>query len=303
MISNILIVKHNQRGIALIQVLLISAIISILAIHFSFTAREQLATATAFEQRVKTTQMIKTVQSKIIYTLLTQHSIKQPKNVFPSSGSWNFYGKPFILEQTENTKILAAIQDNSGLLSQQYIASPYWTKVLKNMGFTSDIIRRKQGIIKDWQDKDNSSWLLGNTEPSVLENGHKYRNQAIQLPQEIEWFFEQQPQKLNIIKQISTPYAMVGFNPMNAPETLINLFFEPEIATLIIRERENNTLTRKQIIRWLGDDYDNVIISLFHGTQFKITTQVSFADVQLQETLEIQLQPSENEPVLILARY
>ena len=96
---------------------------------------------------------------------------------------------------------------------------------------------------------------------------------------------------------------MVGFNPMNAPKLLIELFFEPSIAALIINNREEKTLTRKQILSILGDDFDDVIMSLFQGIQFKITTQVSYFDVQLQETIEVQLQPSENEPFLILARY
>jgi len=294
---------HKEQGIALIQVLLISAIISILAIHFSYTAREQIAIATAFEQRIKATQALKSAQSKMIYTLLTQNTFEQPNNTFPSSEPWNFYGKPFTLAQTENSKIVVSIQDNNGLLSQQYIKSPFWTKVLEKMGFDSLQAKKKQGLIKDWQDKNLTSWLIGNSEPKTLENGQAYRNQAIQLPQEIEWFFEQETQTLNLIKQISTQYAMVGFNPMNAPEPLLHLFFEPAIATLIIEQRDRNILTRKQIINFLGDDYDNVIMTLFQGVQFKITTQVSFADVQLQETIEIQLQPSENEPILILARY
>lgn len=293
---------HKQSGIALIQVLLISAIITILAIHFSYTARNQVAIASALEQRVKAIQLLKSAQSKIIYTLLTENKVELPSDVFPNSEPWNFYSKPFILDQTEKTKILVAIQDSNGLLSQQYIGSPHWTKVLTNMGFTDNEVKEKQRIIKDWQDKDTNSTLMGDTESSVLANGQRYRNQAIQLPQEISWFFEQQ-QKLNVIKQISTHYVIVGFNPMNAPDVLLNLFFQPTIATLIIQQREDKTLTRKQMITLLGDDYDDVIMSLFLGTQFKITTQVSFGDVTLQETLEVKIQPSENFPVLILARY
>ena len=301
--SKIRLEMNKQRGVALIQVLLISTIISILAIHFSFTAREQIAIATAFEQRIKATQALKTAQSEIIYTLLTQNSFVQPSNIFPSSEPWNFYGKSFTLDKTENSQIIVSIQDNNGLLSQQYIQSQFWTKVLERMGFDNDKAKRKQGIIKDWQDKDDSSWLIGNVEPKKLTNGQKYRNQAIQLPQEIEWFFEQELKKLNLIKQISTLYAVVGFNPMNAPETLLMPFFEPEVATLIIKQRDNNTLTRKGMINFLGDDYDSITVSLFQGVQFKIIIQANFADVQIQETIEIQLQPSETEPILILARY
>jgi len=294
---------YRQSGIALIQVLLISAIISILAIHFSYTARDQIAIASTLEQRIKATQLLKSAQSKIIYTLLTENNFKQPFDAFPDSEPWNFYSNSFILEQTEDSKILVAIQDLNGLLSQQYIGSPFWTKALTNMGFTSNEVKNKQRLIKDWQDKDSNSSFIGDTENSQLENGQDYRNQAIQLPQEIDWFFEQEQQKLNVVKQISTHYSIVGFNPMNAPEILLRLFFQPEIAEVLIRQRENNALTRQQMITILGSDYDDVTMSLFLGVQFKIITQVSFGDVKLQETLEVQLQPYENVPILILARY
>lgn len=293
----------KQQGIALIQVLLISTVISILAIHFSFTAREQVAIATAYDQRVKATQALKSAQSKIIYTLLTQNGFEQISDVFPSSEIGNLYGKPFILEQTGNTKILVSIQDNNGLLSQQYIKSQLWTRVLDRMGLDSSYRKQKQGIIEDWQDKDKNSWLLGNAEPQVLENGQRYRNQAIQLPQEIAWFFEKEPVQLNMVNEISTHYSVVGFNPMNAPTQLLELYFNPQIASLIIKKREDRTLTRNEMIDLLGDNFDDVIMSLFQGTRFKIIVQIDFLDVQLQETIEVQLQPNKREPFLIFARY
>jgi len=293
----------QQQGVALIQVLLISTIITILAIHFSFTAREQIAIATAFEQRVKATQALKTAQNKIIFTLLTQNNFKQQNNVLPNSELWNFHGKPFVLEKNENIEVTVAIQDNNGLLSQQYIKSQYWTKVLERMGLDSEQVKRKQGEIADWQDKNDTSWLMGDSEPRSLENGQEYRNKAIQLPQEIDWFFEQEPQYLPLIKQISTQYSVVGFNPMNAPNILLELFFEATIARLIIEKRDQHTLTRQQMFNYLGDEYDSVIMTLFQGVKFKITIQVKLADVQMQETIEVELQPNKNEPILIFSRY
>jgi general secretion pathway protein K len=293
----------KQKGIALIQVLLISAIISILAIHFSYTARDQIAIAASLEQRVKATQLLKSAQSKIIYRLLTEHDFSSPSDIFPNSEPWNFYNNAFVVQQSENSKITVAIQDNNGLLSQHYIGSPFWTRVLTNIGFTDSEVKAKQRVIKDWQDKDSNSEILGDRESEQLDNGLNYRNQAIQLPQEIEWFFQQEPEKLNTIKQISTHYALVGFNPMHAPEALLRLYFQSDIAEVIIRQREDGSLTRQQMISILGTDYDDVLMSLFLGTQFKIATQVRFGDVTLQETLEVKIQPSESTPVLILARY
>ncbi|MFT5813624.1 MAG: general secretion pathway protein K [Psychroserpens sp.] len=294
---------HKQSGIALIQVLLISTLITLLAMHFTYTAREQIAISSALEQRAKASQKLKSVQNKIIFSLLTINDFEQESEVFPQSEPWNFYGKPFYLEQNEDTQVLIAIQDNSGLLSQHYIKSPHWTKAFTQLGLSINEITRKQGLIQDWQDKDKNSWIIGNLEPNKLDNGQQFRNQAIQLAQEIEWFFEDDRQKLNLLKKISTPYSVVAFNPMNAPDVLLSLYFTPEIAAEIIRQRENSLLTRSQIKDYLGSDYNDVIITLLNGTQFKIIIQINFKDVKLQETLEVQLQPSEREPILILARY
>jgi len=296
----------NQHGVALIQVLLISAIISILAIRFSFTAREQINIARDFEQRIKATQKLKSIQSEIIYTLLTQDKIIQPQNTFPTSESWNFYGKPFLIENNENVnkiKTWVVIQNSQGLLSQQFIMSPLWYRVFQHMGYDEEQIKHKQGIIKDWQDVDNDSWLIGNTEPISLPSGQVYRNQAIQLPHEIDWLFEGEPEKLNIIKQISSQYNVVGFNLLHAPDLLISLFFEPELAFEIIKRRSQNQLNKQQLITMLGSSYDEELISFFPATRLKITIQVILEDVQLQETIEIKLQPRKPEPVLILARY
>lgn len=288
----------RQQGVALIQVLLISAIISILAIRFSYTARDQVEMAGAFEQRIKATQELKSVQSKIIYTLLTQDNYQQATTVLPDSEAWNFYGKPFALNAT--TRV--AIQDNNGLLSLQYMNDPLWNKVLQKVGFTEEQAKQKQGELKDWQDRDLDAWIIGNSEPASLSNGQPYRNQPMQLPQELDFFFAQQPQQLRIIKALVSPYPKTQFNPMNAPDLLLDLYFDQALAAQIIALRQENQLSRQQLEGMLGA-YDSDIITLYRGNSLKITTQVTLGEVKLQETMEIKLQPKKRIPVLILARY
>jgi general secretion pathway protein K len=297
--------RHSQKGVALIQVLLISAIISILAIRFSLTARDQIETATSFEQRVKATQLLKSTQSKIIYTLLTEEILSQDKDAFPNSDAWNFYGKPIVLFKDENEliTIMTTIQSNAGLLSQRYVNTPFWHKALSQMNYSENEIEKIQGELKDWQDRDTDSWLIGQAEPDVLENGQPYRNQAIQLPQEINWFFSETPENINTIKKISTPYAMPGLNFMYAPDLLLSLMFDADLAIELINQREQQELTNVTIMSLLGDLYDDEIISFSLGNKFKVITQVTLGDVKLQETMEIQLQPRKTEPVLVFSRY
>lgn len=294
---------HSQQGVALIQVLLISAIISILAIRFSVTARDQITTATSFEQRVNATQLLKSTQSKIIYTLLTQETLKQDIILFPESEPWNFHGKPVTLIENEQLTITTVIQSNNGLLSQRFVNSLFWRKALSNMGHSEYEIKQILGELKDWQDTDVDSWVIGNPEPEALKNGQPYRNQQIQLPNEINWFFTEEFEPINTIKQISTPYAVVGLNLQYAPDILIELLLDTELAGDIIKQREQQGVSKAEISTALGDMYDEELVSFTLGNQFKVVTQVTVGEVRLQETMEIQLQPRKNEPVLVFSRY
>jgi general secretion pathway protein K len=295
--------KYKQQGVALIQVLLISAIISILAIRFTITAREQIEIATAFEQRVKASQQLKSTQSKIIYSLLTEKAT-ETKKLFPNSDAWNFHGNPFTLFENNNMTIRVSIQNNAGLLSQQYTNTPFWRNALVAMGYNISEAKNIQGELKDWQDTDTDSWLIGNVEPKTANN-QSYRNQRIQLPQEIDSFFVQHPQRLNKVKQISTPYAVVGLNLLYAPDALILLLFDTDIAAEIIYQRglKVKGSAEKTIRSILSELYDDEYVSFMQGNQFKITTQVFLGEVELQETIEIKLQPRKANPVLIFARY
>ncbi|SEK47058.1 Type II secretory pathway, component PulK [Colwellia chukchiensis] len=294
---------QRQQGIALLQVLLISAIISILAIRFSITAREQVATSSAFEQRIKAAQLLKSTQNQIFYTLLTQNLTATDKLLFPNSETWNFYGQPFTLVEDNEYRAVLSIQDNAGLLSQQNSNSPYWRRVLLNLGYNEAEAKEIQGQLEDWQDSDSESWLIGNQEPVALPNGQRYRNQPIQLAQEIAWFFTKQSELAPLIQHISTPFPGAGINLLHAPDLLLSTFFSEDIAAELIQQRREGTLTKRDIINVLGDAYDDELVSFFAGNQFKIILQITLGEVTLQETVEIQIQARKTEPLLIFSRY
>jgi general secretion pathway protein K len=293
----------KQTGVALIQVLLISAIISLLAIRFSYTAREQVSTATDFEQRIQATQLLQSTQSKILFTLLTEEDFANPNEIFPMSEPWNFYGQSFYLEQTDSTHVKVTMQDNAGLLPQQFITWPQWKKVFASMGYDEQQIARLIGEINDWQDRDLNSWLLGDMEPNALTNGNSYRNLPIQLPQEIDNFFNEDLAKLQDVKNISMYYASAGFNLMNAPELLITYLFPENEASELLSQRAANQLTSRDVIGLLGSQYEDEIYKFFTATQIKLTIEVKLNEIQLKETIEIRVQPQTNEPLLIFSRY
>lgn len=296
-----------QKGVALIQVLLISTIISILGISFSYTARYQIQTSNAFEQRVRGSLLLKSAQNRMIYTLLTQDKFNLLGDIFTNGNPWNFYGKPFVLEHDETNKdkfiIKALIQDNNGLLSQQYASSDLWLILLMKVGFTRSEAKQKQGELIDWQDENRDSWITGNIEPEVLENGKKYRNNFIQLPQELDWIISGEPEKLNLLKQVSTHRSVDGLNLMNAPKLLLNVFLDEDVASQVIELRENNELTARKMMGMLGEQYDDETFTFSRSDKLLITIQVTNNEVQLQETIEIALNPYGRVVLQIIDRY
>ncbi len=296
---------QKQNGVALIQVLLISAIISILAISFTHTARDQIAMAMAFEQRIKVAQQLKSAQSQIIYKLLTQRNFtdNQHEQGEQKNTKWNFYGEPFILDSTIDNKVVVSIQDIKGLLSQRYPKTPFWNKLLKNMDYDAEQIKQKQGLLKGWQDKDTDSWLIGDTEPETTAAGVKYPNQPIQLPSEIDWLFAEEIENATLLKQVTTHYSNSKFNPMNAPSRLLTLLFEPQLAEYLVEQRDQGLLTSDEMKEHLGDLYDSETVTTYREGLLKITVLISSENIQIQESIDILLQPYKTPAVQVIARY
>lgn len=302
-LPSIIGLNSKQSGVALIQVLLISTIISLLAIYFTQTARQQVENSRLFGFRVDSSLTLKSAQQQLIYTLLTNQSFTSVHESFDGGQKWNFYGQPFVLSNTSKGLVTASIQDHNGLLPIRYIRSNLWRRTLLNMGLSESEANRLQGEINDWQDKDSDSWVQGNSESTSLSNGSEIRNRAIQFSLEVAPFFEDIPQYLSDFYSMSTPFAVVGFNPMRAPDDLLYSFFDETTAQQIIYSRETDNLTRESMRNFIGTDYNDITYTLLPGSLYKIKVSVENEDVRLVETIDVMIQPHDKEPLLILSRY
>lgn len=295
--------NSKQSGIALIQVLLISTIISLLAIYFTQTARQQVENSRLFGFRVESSLTLKSAQQQLLYQLMTNQSFTNVHEAFEGGQKWNFYGQPFVLSNSTKGLVTASIQDHNGLLPVRYIGSNLWRRTLLNLGLNESEAKRLQGEINDWQDKDSDSWIQGNSEVTSLGNGSEVRNRAVQFSLEVAPFFEEVPQYLSDFYNMSTPFAVVGFNPMRAPNGLLYSFFDETTAEQIIYSRETESLTRENMRDYIGSDYNDITYTLLPGSLYKIKISVENEAVRLVETIDVMIQPHDKEPLLMLSRY
>ena len=294
--------KRRPKGIALIQALLVSVVITLLALRFSYSAKDQVYVSSKIENLLEAKTRLKSVQSGILYLLFTQ---KLPQDEIYSDISFedfNTWGAPVNIYNKDNVSIIVAIQDNAGLLPLQYVKFATWRKALASLGINNAEINQFVGRVSDWQDRDNDLWLLGEQEPEQLENGIKYRNNRIQLHDELSKFVDLPEEQLEQIKSISTHIAIPSMNISVAPDGLLSLLFEPDVAQYIIERRDDRVLENNEVINALGKLYNEFDYTFYSSNKYRITVKIEVNNVKVEETTEVALSRLGNQPIEIYSR-
>ena len=292
----------NSKGVALIQALLVSVVITLLALRFSYTAQDQIETSAKVDNLVEARMTLRSVQDGILYLLATQQSPETQYFQGVSFESLNTWGEPVVLFSNDKMKVTVSIQDNSGLLSLQVVKLPAWRHVLEAMALTEEEVAEFVGVVSDWQDQDTNHWQVGAQEPTELESGIPYRNNRIQLISEIALVTSLTSEDWQKIAKISTPISSYTLNVNQSPNDLIHFLFEPTAAQNIIEQRKNGTLTKETIIESLGPLYNEFDFGFYPSENFKVTVQVDVSGIKYEETLEVGVATLTNQPVEIFTR-
>lgn len=109
----------KQKGIALFQVLLITAVITIMAIQFTQTARNQLSIASTIVDRIQAQSELRTVEAELLFSLITEKRQKDIHSNNSYAQYWNFYGKPFGLTEASQPGLSNSQSAFSTSLQQQ----------------------------------------------------------------------------------------------------------------------------------------------------------------------------------------
>ena len=123
---------RRERGIALIQVLLVTGIIALLMLQMGLTAREQVARAQALVDRAEVQLAAQSRESALLYTLLTEQLVRVPDSENPYVAAWNFHGEPFTVDG-----ITFSIQDESGRMRVPLLDSRGFESMLHSLGVES----------------------------------------------------------------------------------------------------------------------------------------------------------------------
>lgn len=222
----------KQSGIALIQVLLITAILTVFAMFFVKTAQNQVEMSQWATDRALAEVKLHSALNQLIFTLFTnqKETIAATDNGTEVTEVWNFFNKPFQLNEYVSVKM----QDQSGLLSVHFLDKTIFTTFLIKNGIETSRAEKIADHLLDWQDIDNIPRPFG----AEKQVGALFRNGYIPDLKDIENAIELTEQEKQLIYENTTIYFNGSLNPLTASKELITAFSDEFSAQIFTARRE-----------------------------------------------------------------
>lgn len=288
--------KFNQaisatKGVALVQVLFITAILSIMALHFTLTSRQQVNIATTMQDKVTAELLLVSWKNELLYSLLTQ-PVSYIDNNYPVSNliaqHWNFHGKPFSPAKHVEVKI----QDVYGMLS---LATPGMqdelNQLLQHAAINDNEAKRIIDKLQRWQGFDSNIY-----QPRYTQNGRNIFMQSLSEFKLISGITGQQFDKL-ATAVVALPN--VTFNPLTAPDIRLEALLPPDVAAQVIQLRQSGQLDAASYIALTGvSDYES--LAFVPGQRFILELTVTYGTSVAKQRFICYIRPENQFPLIWL---
>jgi len=283
--------KLRQRGIALVQVLLVTAIIMLLVMQLSLTAADQVKRAQALRDRSEASLYLHSREVAMLYTLLTEPLLPGQETGNPYAASWNFYGEPFVVDGLE-----FALQDQSGLMRFPVSGVSDFEKLLTTLGRGSTDARNIAGRLGHW---------LGITLPGSRQPGDAMMRGAagdpVQYFGELKFIVGMDEQLYRQLAELMTLYPAPGFNPLTAPEPLLRMRMPESALGPIIEARRIGELDQSRLWQIARIGTDETTLS-FAGPGIGIRIAGAYRGAMLRRHSVVGVQPYERQPLAFWSR-
>lgn len=282
---------RREDGVALIQVLFVTAIILLLVMQLSLTAREQVRRAQALQTRSEGTLFLQSRESALLYTLLTESLFPDPKSLNPYVASWNFFGESFTVDDIE-----IRLQDQSGLMRMPTNSTREFEALIEILGYSPREARRISAQLDNWLGL-SSKYANPATSGAMPARGGR----AIQYFGELRLIDGIDEALYRELAELMTLFPTPGFNPLTAPAPLLQLRMSRDAADAVLGARARGKLDQDRLwdIARVGADETTV---LFPGPGIGIELAGDYEGVALQRRLMVRIDPYDPEPLAVWSR-
>ena len=257
---------RRPEGIALVQVLVIVAILMVMGVSFINETRDNIQIATWNNDRLAAQVANKDMESALLYELITiDRSVDGvPSGTSPLSQRWNFWGDYF--DASQITRV--AIQDQSSLLHVHYPEPEYFTQLAVGLGYSPDEAAGLLDELLDWQDLDDTPRNNGAEQSQY--GAEAIRNGAVQSVTDLRFLPSLKPETASEMLSQLTLFRRGGLNIFNANETLIAALTNPTAAAQVTALRATREIDAASFQRITGIEESFSVV--FANTNFLAIT-------------------------------
>lgn len=283
--------KQRSRGVALIQVIITTSIIMLLAIFYVSMAKSQVDRARALQNKTAAYISHYSANNKVVYRLLTEdyHALQQQ--------GWNFYGQPMQID--EHTTV--AIQDLNGLLSlSTMVNESMLQKIIEYSPAPQNAPAIAQSVM-DWIDGDNSALPYGGEQPAYNASNITVRNGPIQSYSEFAFINNMTIDTEQVLLTNTTVHPTPFFNPLTAPREVLAAYTDVGRADSIIGIRGSSGYDR-DTVEEMAQIYDDEGVHFLIGPGFRLTISAKVDESYFGKILEYNIYPHRQRPLNVLSR-
>lgn len=283
----------RQQGFALITVLLISLIISLLAIAFSQQARQWVQRAEIMEARVQAELLAYSGLSQTLFTLNSHPRTASRVQVADEQG-WNLYGEPFALNESTTLRL----QDTAGLIAlHPYPDTQLLSALMARLEIDPKRIAHISDSLQDWIDTDNLRRLQGAEamDYRALDRPGP-RNAPLQLQQELSLVMGMDDSLYRQLEPHITFYHAGHFNPMAAPEEILAALIGPQRASQITALRQQGLARHPIEFLRLSRVQESAGIMLLSSSLVRVHLEATHGEARATRTALLRLREEADRP-------
>lgn len=281
----------NQQGVALVQVIITTAIILLLVIFYLGAAKSQVTRAQALQDKTDAYMNYYTANSQVLYNLLTGEGYALQQQ------GWNFHGTPMSMGQGTTV----AVQDLNGLLS---LPSMTHEQILEQtLSHTLEPMEAKRiaHSVMDWIDPDNIPLPLGAEQGHYVTQGITPRNGPILTYTEFAFINGMTYQAEQALIENTTIHPTAFFNPMSAPVNVLAAYSDSSRADDVMALRRDRNYDRNQVEELTGV-FEDEGIGYMTGPGFRLTINAKVGESYFGKVLEYAVYPYRAKPLEVLSR-
>ena len=241
---------RNQGGVALLQVLLLSMLISLLLMQLVYTARGQLELANEIEQRVQADLLLYSAKSEAVFSrLISPPSPRQEDFSLISASTPALYQATDFVQGYE---VETTLRDVAGLLPLRSPGHPLWPGTLEALGMSQTAAMSLLTELSEMQDRDAVDQRFGD-EPSLSSSDFKYPNAPLQTKNGLATWVALEPFMRAKIETISHHYTRSIVNLSASPDLIVGVALGEYGKTVV--DRSGGIRSDKWLIEYLEDRY------------------------------------------------